>query len=319
MNKLPDTHAITPLYDLTEAILKKRSDLALFLSKDTATYQEYEANQPSLSELAHRAFLPHIIWSDLLEYRWTRLAGMFCLFATSHGVTHLALPPFGAGAILDATALAFAHIARLNPPHIPSRMDNVDEQTALLLKKGGYHIEPASPDYLYQREEIVKLSGNKFRAHRASVNQADRVKPHLRPFFEEDIEICLTLYDRWAMSKDRASLDAMMKEDAKLAHHAVMRRLRELGLIGRVVEVSETLSGYTFGFPLSSDTFCVLLEIADHSIRGLSAWLFQAFCLELDTYTYINTMDDSMLARLALTKRRWHPTRLIPSYTMTLT
>ncbi len=319
MSKQPDTRAMIPLYHLTEAILPKESEIALSLPKEIAIYQESRNNRLIVSDLVHSAFLPHLIWSDLLEYRWASFSGMFCLFATAHGMTHLALPPFGAGSLLDATALAFARMAHLNLPSVLSRIDNVDEQAALLLEKAGYLITPSSPDYLYQREEIIHLTGNKFRAQRACVNQANRVNPILRRFTLADTADCLLLYDRWAAcSKDDGELDTMMKEDAKSAHQRVMAQGMAHGAVGYVVEVSGVIAGYTFGFPLSSDTFCVLLEVADHSIRGLSAWLFQSFCRELESYTFINTMDDSGLTRLAIAKAAWHPIRQISSYTVAL-
>jgi Fe-S-cluster containining protein len=323
MNRLPDTHLMIPLYRLTCALLQKKTDLTLFLPQDVAVFREYQSSRSTLSDLSHSAFLPHLIWSDLLDYRWTRFAGMFCLFATSHGMTHLALPPFGGatpareGSVLEATALAFARLSCLNPPHIPSRMDNVDEETALLLQREGYVIEMASPEYLYKRKEIVELSGNKFRAERALVNQANRFSPKMRPFTQADTTACLALYDLWAKKKDQGDFDAMMREDAKFAHHAVMSRWMAHGVIGRVVEQDGVIVGYTFGFTLSSDTFCVLLEISDRSMRGLSAWLFQAFCQEMCDYTFINTMDDSGLDALAFAKRQWHPVRMIPSYRVT--
>ncbi len=269
--------------------------------------------------LAHSALAPHLIWADLLEYQWAILADAFCLFATSHGVTHLAHPPWGENPIEPAITLAFKLLAQVNPAHIPGRIENVDEPTALRLEKAGYQIQQASVDYLYRRDEIVKLSGNRFRAQRAAANQAARLRPSFRPFVEKDIEACLSLFDRWMVNgkADSASLDLMMREDARFAHHCAMRQMTELGLTGRVVEVDGVIAGYTFGFRLSDNTFCVLLEIVDRSMRGLAAWLFREFCGEQTDYEWINTMDSSGLDRLARAKMQWHPIQLIPAYTVT--
>jgi hypothetical protein len=290
-------------------------DLTPFLPEHQALFQLYRAG--CHSELAHSAAVPHLIWSDLLAYRWAILENAFCLFATSHGVTHLAHFPWG-GETKHAVALAFEWMKQVNPSTVPGRIENVDESTGLLLRDAGYILSPAAPDYLYRRDTIVSLAGDRFHAQRAATHQAARRGPTFRPFATEDTDSCLTLFDRWAegVATDPASLEAMMRQDARFAHRWAMRQAKE-SLIGRVVEVDGVIAGYTFGFALSETTFCVLLEIADRSIRGLAAWIFHQFCSEQSPYEWINTMDDSGLSRLARAKRHWHPVRLIPSYAVT--
>ena len=246
---------------------------------------------------------------------------MFFLFATAHGMTHLALPPFGPGSIESAAAIAFETMALINPPHVLSRIDNVDEPSALLLSHARFSVARASSDYLYCRDEIVNLSGRRFHAQRSAVNQAARFTPALRPFTQSDRPHCLAIFDQWVAASfvdSETSLNRMMREDARFAHHTAMNGYTDLGLTGRVVEVENAVVGYTFGFPISHDTFCVLLEITNRSVQGLSAWLFRAFCQERTSFTFINTMDDSGLSRLQQAKTLWHPVRMIPSYTVTL-
>jgi hypothetical protein len=287
--------------------------------------REAEAVCPHPAQgLAHRVFQPHLIWSDLLDYRWAVIENGFCLFATSHGITHLAFPPFypdGNSKRLGPVAAAFNVMANLNPKQIPSRIDNVDEETAQWLEKAGYDVQQMSNDYLYRRDDMINLTGNRFRSQRASVNQAERRNPLLRPFVPDDIEACISLFDQWrdreAVHNTARGLGQMMREDARFAHLAAMKRGKALGLIGRVVEIDRAIVGYTFGFWLAADQFCVLIEIADRSIRGISAWLFREFCREQQGAVWINTMDDAGLSGLAHAKMLWHPARLIPSYTVT--
>ena len=63
--------------------------------------------------------------------------------------------------------------------------------------------------------------------------------------------------------------------------------------------------------------FCVLFEIADLNINGLSQFIYREFCQELmSSYRWINAMDDSGLENLKRVKRSYHPTKIIPSYTI---
>jgi len=63
---------------------------------------------------------------------------------------------------------------------------------------------------------------------------------------------------------------------------------------------------FTFGFKLNKDTFCILYEITDLSIKGLSQFIFRQFCSELKNHRYINIMDDSGLVNLKRVKLSYH-------------
>jgi Fe-S-cluster containining protein len=323
----PDTIPIATLRHLTAALTIQNSkpktpnlflSLTPFQPEHYSLFDQYRSMRPpSEWGLAHQSFCAHVIWSDLLEYRWAIIEGSFCLFATAHGVTHLALPPMGVAPTQPAVAAAFEMMRQFNPDHIPSRIDNVDEKTAHRLGQLGYRIHQETVDYLYRREDIVNLTGNRFRAQRAATNQAARHQPTLRPFHPNDREACLTLFDQW-MSNAEGETEKMMKEDARFAHLMAMNRYKELGLMGRVVCINQEIRGYTFGYGLTQDQFCILIEVADGSVRGLAAWLFREFCREQEEAVWINTMDSASLPRLDRAKQLWHPARLVPSYTVVI-
>jgi hypothetical protein len=74
------------------------------------------------------------------------------------------------------------------------------------------------------------------------------------------------------------------------------------------------VKAYAFGYPRSSEVFCVLLEVADRSVYGLAQYLFREFCREVKQYSFVNTMDDSGLPGLARAKRAYHPCQLISNF-----
>ena len=83
----------------------------------------------------------------------------------------------------------------------------------------------------------------------------------------------------------------------------------------RVVRIDGEIRGYTFGYPLNADTFCILFEVTDLSIKGLAQFIYREFCKKLmGTYRWINAMDDSGLENLKRVKQAYHPIQLIPSY-----
>jgi len=85
-----------------------------------------------------------------------------------------------------------------------------------------------------------------------------------------------------------------------------------------VVEVEGRIAAYTFGYPLSPSTFCILFEIADRNVKGLGAYILREFCRELESYELINTLDDSGLLGLCRAKLAYHPLRLIESFIISL-
>ena len=69
------------------------------------------------------------------------------------------------------------------------------------------------------------------------------------------------------------------------------------------------------GYPLNLDTFCLLFEITDLNIKGLSQFIYREFCKELtNRYKWMNAMDDSGLENLKRVKQSYHPKQLIPTY-----
>ena len=106
-----------------------------------------------------------------------------------------------------------------------------------------------------------------------------------------------------------------MLDDSQSAHRTGISHADALGLVGRVVRIDGEIKGYTFGYPLNVNTFCVLFEITDLRIKGLAQFIYREFCKELKaTYRWLNAMDDSGLENLKRVKNAYHPIQLIPSY-----
>ena len=109
-----------------------------------------------------------------------------------------------------------------------------------------------------------------------------------------------------------------MIEDNEKVHAAALKSHKELGLVGRVVKIDGKIVAYTFGYHLNSRTFCVLFEIADLSYNGLAVYTFHSFCKDaaLESYSFINVMDDFELDNVKATKMSFRPSVLLPTYTI---
>ncbi len=269
-------------------------------------------------QLAAYSFPYHFIWRDLFTYEWTELGGHVCLVAHNKEGSFLALPPVGPDPCGPAMTRAFAFLSERNKTQGLARIENVPESLAVCCRDLGYRVTPKGPDYLYRRDDLVGLRGDRYKSRRVDYNHCvKQSRPMSRAFRPEDIDACVALYRQWreGVRRDDASdLARHLAADAESAHRQGIRHAAELGLKGRVVEVEGRVAAYTFGYPLNAQTFCVLFEIAGRRIKGLGAYIFREFCRELESYEFINTMDDSGLEGLRRAKLAYHPIRLAESY-----
>ena len=204
-------------------------------------------------------------------------------------------------------------------PHIV-RIENVPQEMTALFEKDGFCVRLKETEYLYQTTALAELRGDRYKQQRHAYNTFVVAHPstELRPYCPNDRDECLTLYDRWrerrAQKYDDPIYNAMLN-DSQSAHRIGVSEAEALGLVGRVVRINGEIKGYTFGYPLNTDTFCILFEITDLRTTGLAQFIYREFCRELmDTYKCINAMDDSGLENLKRAKRSYHPFQLISSY-----
>lgn len=285
--------------------------------EDRALFEKYLTGTRLLS---HYSFVPHFIWNGLLDYYWAIIGESFCLFAASPDGFFMPLPPQG-GDFSVAVKECFALMRLLNRVEGVARIENLRREEADRVRSGGYRVLPFSSEYLYCRDDLVGLHGDRYKEKRWAVNHF--CKHYLftyDPFETGDIAECLTLYKEWREMRRARSQDSYYQallDDAFSAHQQGMMMYRELGLRGGVVRVDGVIKGYILGYPLSAQVFCVLFEICDLRIKGLSNFIFREFCRGLEGYTYINCMDDSGLPGLRQVKLSYHPSMILPSFLAT--
>ena len=138
----------------------------------------------------------------------------------------------------------------------------------------------------------------------------------------KDARACSSLYEHWAKNRRDKHEDEvyrqMLKEN-RIVHELALFFYKQLGIVGYVVEINKKIEAYSFGYSLNSEIFCVLLEITNPDISGLSAFIFNRVCADEDLkeHTLINTMDDFGLPYVAASKQAYHPNLKPVSYTIT--
>ncbi len=275
----------------------------------------------SRHELAVYSFANICVWQSLFDIRWTLIRGSLCIFFKDSIGCFMYLPPLGKERGRAVIEESFTIMDGINKNKEISRIENAEEPDLEHYRLLGYRCRRKDPDYLCSRSSLSLLRGNKFKSQRALRNYF--VKHHdfkVDEIAPVDKKACLELFGRWVSGRKEhcpQELYCAMLEDNRKVIARAFSCYEKLGLHGITVKIDGELKGFTFGYRLNADTFCVLYEITDLSVKGLAQFIFCEFSRRLKGYNHINIMDDSGLENLRKVKLSYKPERTIASYIVT--
>jgi len=265
----------------------------------------------SSKHFAGDTLLSLVALSHLMRFYWREEKDALFIVAEQGGHFFMPLPPLTKTRTPEILKRGFALLAPLNPKAPSIRMEGLTEAEALSLKEDGYVIHTKNPEYVYSRKALVDLLGDPYKSKRNLYNYFTKHYSYSYvPYDIRDFWACLHLLKKWQSKKIQKVGDPYtlaLLEDATFIHSEVLLQGKKLQGEGRVVKIGGEVQGYTFGYPLDTKTWCVLLEIADPEIKGLSQFLFREFCKEKETFEWVNAMDDSDLEALRKAKESYSP------------
>ncbi|MDE0481862.1 MAG: phosphatidylglycerol lysyltransferase domain-containing protein [Candidatus Poribacteria bacterium] len=290
--------------------------------EDKPVFETYASQM--CTYLSSYAFAPLYVWRNHFQFYWIPLDDHLCIFAKQGDDYFMPILPIPCAidnrAYRKIVRNAYQFMLKCNQNSQIARIENVPEELLSVFKNAGFHAIQKETEYVYISEDLSELRGNRYKQQRNAYNAFGTRYPLVKcePYLSTDQDACLNLYETWQKSRTKKYDDLIyqaMLDDSQSAHQIGITHAKELGLVGRVVRIDDDLRAYTFGYELNSGTFCVLFEISDLNIKGLSQFIYREFCKELmGTYKWINAMDDSGLENLKRVKCSYHPAKLIPSY-----
>lgn len=275
--------------------------------------------------LASFSFVSIFAWGDFFDFEFKMINGCLCIFARGDSGTFLYLPPLGKCFDAATVGSAFEHMCQGGRLRPVNRIENIPGNLLSAFEKPEYNQYSKPAEYVYRKEDLVALKGNAYKSQRHDCNvfQAHQRECSFEPYTDKDFDACMDLFERWAEDRARTHYDevyrSMLQENAQV-HARLLKYWQPLGLIVRVLKADTGIIGYTFGFPVDENTFCVYAEIADLKITGSAAYMFKNFCADqgLAKFSRINTMDDFAMPNVARAKKAYHPSELIASFTVSL-
>ncbi|MBF0122207.1 MAG: DUF2156 domain-containing protein [Candidatus Omnitrophica bacterium] len=266
------------------------------------------------------SFVNFFSWKEFFTFRFDEIDKNLCVFADQPVGTFLYWPPLGEKISAVAVDACFARMREQNKGGSMSRIENVSRDDLNFFDPARYEFRLQGHEYVYYRKNIAELKGDDYKSKRHDINQLmSRAHLEYRPFLSSDIERCCELFDRWLDKRRRQHEDdtyRYMLEENRSVHRLLLENADALGLVGRLVLVDGRISGYTFGYPLSDNIFCDLLEVTDPDVTGLSAFLFREFCADeaLRGFAFVNAMDDFGMPNVSKGKMSYRPVFLEPIY-----
>ena len=167
-------------------------------------------------------------------------------------------------------------------------------------------------EYVYNSQDLIRLVGKKYQAKRNHINKFKRsYNWEYLPITRDIIPECLELYDRWCKENGGCNSEQNLFEE-RIATHKVFQHYEKLGLKGGALRVNGEILAYSYGQPLTKDTFGVHAEKSLYEIDGGFTMINQQFaehnCAD---FAYINREEDLGLDSLRQAKLSYHPAFLL--------
>ncbi|RPH49648.1 MAG: DUF2156 domain-containing protein [Desulfobacteraceae bacterium] len=179
-------------------------------------------------------------------------------------------------------------------------------------------------DYVYLREDLSALKGNRYSQKRNLIHQFERdyvAKERVeKGSIKSDVSSeCIDFLEKWCIERncEPADNDALACEK-----EAVINTLNNIDLLdvrGLYLRVDGKMSAFGIASYLTDEIGVLHFEKAFAGIKGLYQY-FDNLCAKIlfDGFTYINKESDMSIPGLAKVKKSYHPAMMIKSYRLDL-
>ena len=169
-------------------------------------------------------------------------------------------------------------------------------------------------DYLYLREELATLPGNRFHKKKNRITYfLSRHVHRVEVYQDRHRDGCLALLEEWrghARNAGTAQLRLEVEANAEALMH-----VDELGLEGLVVMVADAVRAFVLGEYLNPETAVCHFEKTDPFMEGLSQLINREFSRMLFTdCRYVNREQDLGDQGLRNAKLSYHPIELVKKF-----
>ena len=260
--------------------------------------------QPRISELT---FAGLYLFRSAHDYHVTLVGDSLVLLGKGYDRKLYFLPPLGGDVDKALSVLFSANLA----------LYGADESFAMKYLSGGSTIlseERDACDYLYLREELASLPGNRFHKKKNRINYfTSRHNFEVSMYSDRYHKGCLTLLDTWRhVAANEANRSLLLEVEAAFE---ALYLSGKLGLEGIVIKVDGAVAAFALGEQLNRETAVCHFEKADPFMEGLPQLVNREFARLLFTNCqFLNREQDLGEPGLRNAKLSYHPVELVKKY-----
>ncbi len=275
------------------------SDKALFDSM-------FNLFQPQMSELT---FANLYLFRKVHNYKLSMLNGSIVVFGRGYDGLEYFLPPLGGDEAAASEKMLKDGLMLFGDEEFIAGWSDGDNSDRVE--------DRDSFDYLYLREEMATLPGNRFHKKKNRISYFTARHEYQTDLLSTgDVADCRKLLLTWHRSVNFIR-DKAVDFDFEACDEALVM-LKELGLQGVVVRVDGIVSAFALGEKLNDNTAVCHFEKADPYMEGLAQLVNREFSIRLfNDCIYINREQDLGEPGLRNAKLSYHPVRLVTKFRIT--
>jgi uncharacterized protein len=174
-------------------------------------------------------------------------------------------------------------------------------------------------DYLYDRQELVDLAGNRFHKKKNLLNQfKKKYDAAYLPFGPDMVAQAKGMQEDWCAWRDCEGNDTLAAENEAIAK--LLDNWQELsGVTGGALRVDNTLAAYTVAEVMPDDSLVIHFEKACPDFKGSYQAINQVFLeKEPSSSTIVNREQDLGDEGLRKAKLSYNPVDFVRKYRVTL-
>lgn len=287
--------------------------------EDRPTFQEaLRFYKPETSELT---FTNLFVWRTHYNFQWAICRDWLVVVCSEGANDFCALAPVGPSPGRGEISRMLLEWMGEERGQKKPRIERADARLVSDLDGvGTITMEPVRDhfDYVYLRDDLVQLAGNKYRSKRNHINQLLRTyRCEYAPLGPEHIAECIKVQEKWCeLRRCEDDLDLLGEWEAV---RAILKSYESLEVQGGVLTIDGKVTAFTIGEMLNEDTAVVHIEKADPEIPGLYPVINQQFCRNnWKNARYINREQDLGVPGLREAKLSYYPDHMIKKFRITL-
>jgi len=168
-----------------------------------------------------------------------------------------------------------------------------------------FKIDRSCFDYVYNYEDLAELKGKKYHSKRNFLNRFREGNWSYEPITEQNITECFDMNERW-LAEYGVTSGGLVRENCVVK--VGLEHYFALGFTGGLLRVDGEVIAFTFGEPITGDTFVVHAEKAFARIPGAYPAINNEFVKSAcKDFRFINREEDMGLENLRKAKMSYHP------------